>query len=59
MGASSNAKLRKVCYMENKICNYIVIFKPLEEGGYDIIVSAIPEICTFGDTIEEAQRDGD
>jgi predicted RNase H-like HicB family nuclease len=39
-----------------KIYNYTVIFKPLEEGGYDIIVPAIPEICTFGDTIEEARE---
>jgi antitoxin HicB len=38
-----------------KIYNYTVIFKPLEEGGYDVIVPAIPEICTFGDTINEAR----
>ena len=41
---------------EMKIYNYTVIFKPLEEGGYDVIVPAIPEICTFGDTIEEARK---
>jgi len=40
---------------EKKIYNYTVIFKPLEEGGYDAIVPAIPEICTFGDTIREAR----
>ena len=39
-----------------KIYNYTVIFKPLEEGGYDVIIPAIPEICTFGDTIEEARK---
>ena len=38
-----------------KIYNYTVIFKPLEKGGYDVIVPAIPEICTFGDTIKEAR----
>ena len=39
-----------------RIFNYTVIFKSLEEGGYDVIVPAIPEICTFGDTIEEARE---
>ena len=39
-----------------KIYDYTVIFKPLEEGGFDVIVPAIPEICTFGDTIEEARE---
>jgi len=39
-----------------KIYNYTVIFSLLDEGGYDVIVPAIPEICTFGDTIEEARE---
>ena len=39
-----------------KIYDYTVIFKPLDEGGFDVIVPAIPEICTFGDTIEEARE---
>jgi len=39
-----------------RIFNYTVIFKPLDEGGYDVIVPAIPEICTFGETIEEARE---
>ncbi len=39
-----------------RIYNYTVIFKPIEEGGYDVIIPAIPEICTFGDTIEEARE---
>jgi len=40
----------------HRIYNYTVIFEPLEEGGYDVIVPAIPEICTFGDTLEEAKN---
>ncbi len=39
-----------------KIYNYTVIFEPLDEGGYDVIVPAIPEICTFGETREEARE---
>ncbi|MGH7595219.1 MAG: type II toxin-antitoxin system HicB family antitoxin [bacterium] len=38
-----------------KIYNYTVFFEPLEEGGYNIVVPAIPEICTFGETLEEAR----
>jgi antitoxin HicB len=36
--------------------NYTVYFEPLEEGGYQVIVPAIPEICTFGETLEEARE---
>jgi predicted RNase H-like HicB family nuclease len=39
-----------------KVYNYTVIFEPAAEGGYDVIVPAIPEICTFGSTIEEARE---
>jgi antitoxin HicB len=38
-----------------KAYNYTVIFEPVKEGGYDVIVPAIPEICTFGKTLEEAK----
>lgn len=38
-----------------KMYNYTVMFRPLDEGGYDVIVPAIPEICTFGDTIQDAR----
>lgn len=38
-----------------RIYNYTVIFEPVVEGGFNVIVPAIPEICTFGETIEEAR----
>ena len=38
-----------------KVYNYTVIFEPVKEGGYDVIVPAIPEVCTFGETLEEAK----
>ena len=38
-----------------KVYNYTVVFEPVDEGGYNVIVPAIPEICTFGDTLEEAK----
>ncbi|MBI4470929.1 MAG: type II toxin-antitoxin system HicB family antitoxin [Acidobacteria bacterium] len=34
---------------------YTVIFEQLPEGGYNVLVPAIPEICTFGETLEEAR----
>jgi len=36
--------------------SYTVIFQPLAEGGYEVVVPAIPEICTFGQTLPEARR---
>lgn len=38
-----------------KIYNYSVAFEPVTEGGYNVIVPAIPEICTYGETLEEAK----
>lgn len=35
---------------------YAVIFQPLPRGGYEVVVPAIPEICTFGDNLAEARR---
>jgi len=39
-----------------KVYNYTVIFQPLPEGGYGVIVPAIPEISSFGDTLAEARE---
>ena len=34
---------------------YTVYFEPLPDGGYNVVVPAMPEICTFGRTLEEAR----
>ena len=34
---------------------YTVLYEPTPEGGYNVVVPAIPEICTFGETVEEAR----
>jgi antitoxin HicB len=39
-----------------RVYNYTVIFEPVKEGGYDVVVPAIPEICTFGETLTEAKE---
>ena len=33
---------------------YTVFFEP-RKGGYGVMVPAIPEICTFGGTLDEAR----
>ena len=35
--------------------SYTVIYEKLPEGGYNVFVPAIPEICTFGETVDEAR----
>jgi antitoxin HicB len=35
---------------------YTTLFEPMPEGGFNILVPAIPEICTFGETLEEARE---
>ncbi len=35
--------------------SYTTVFEPLPEGGFSVLVPAIPEICTFGATLEEAR----
>jgi predicted RNase H-like HicB family nuclease len=38
-----------------KIYDYNVVFEPVPEGGYNIVVPAVPEIVTFGKTLSEAK----
>lgn len=35
---------------------YTTVFEPLPEGGFNVLIPAIPEICTFGETMEEARE---
>jgi predicted RNase H-like HicB family nuclease len=35
---------------------YTTLFEPMPEGGYNVVVPAISEICTFGETLEEARE---
>jgi len=35
---------------------YTTVFEPLPEGGFNVLVPAIPEICTYGETLEEARE---
>ena len=36
--------------------SYTVVYERIPEGGYNVIVPAIPEICTFGSTSDEARE---
>ncbi len=35
---------------------YTVIYEPLYEGGYQVIVPALPGIVTYGRNIDEARE---
>jgi predicted RNase H-like HicB family nuclease len=35
--------------------HYTVYFEPLTEGGYQVVFPAIPEIVTWGRTLDEAR----
>lgn len=35
---------------------YTTVFEPLAEGGFSVLIPAIPEICTYGETLEEARE---
>lgn len=39
-----------------KILNYTVLYEPLAEGGYMVIVPALPGISTSGSTLDEARE---
>jgi antitoxin HicB len=34
---------------------YTVVFEPLPEGGFNVFAPALPEICAYGETMEEAR----
>jgi len=36
--------------------HYTVYFQPLPEGGYQAVFPSIPEIVTYGTSLEEARR---
>jgi antitoxin HicB len=38
---------------------YTTVFERLPEGGYNVLVPAIPEICTCGETLAEARQMAD
>jgi len=40
---------------QKKLYNYIVIFDPAEEGGFNVSFPAFPGCVTFGKTYEEAK----
>jgi len=35
---------------------HTTVFEPLPEGGFNVLVPAIPEVCTYGETLAEARE---
>jgi len=50
------SKFLTVREMAKKDWSYTIIFEPLEGGGYQVIVPALPEIISAGRTLQEARR---
>ena len=40
--------------MAAKVHTFSIILEPAEEGGFVVRVPALPEVCTQGETYEEA-----
>lgn len=38
-----------------KALNYTVLFEPMNEGGYMVVIPALPGIVTSGGTLDEAR----
>ena len=48
--------MRRTAKRRALVRSYTVVFEPLAEGGYNVVVPAIPEVCTFGESLAEAKR---
>ena len=40
----------------SKEYSYTIIYKPVKEGGYQVMVPLLPGLITFGRTLEEARE---
>lgn len=49
-------KKAEVSEEEHMEYGYTVLYQPLSEGGYQVIVPALPGIVTYGRTLEEARE---
>jgi antitoxin HicB len=38
-----------------KVLDYTVLFEPVEEGGYMVVVPALPGVVSYGKTLDEAR----
>jgi len=54
----SNMPLQTITMLDNENVSehgYRVIYEPIDEGGYQVIVPALPGIVTYGRTLDEAR----
>ena len=40
---------------KTKEYNFVVIYEPIEEGGYQVTVPSLPGLITYGQTFKEAK----
>ncbi len=43
-------------FFRSKEYSYTVIYEPVKEGGYKVIVPLLPGLITYGRTLEEARE---
>jgi antitoxin HicB len=43
-------------FIRSKEYSYTVIYEPIKEGGYQVIVPLLPGLITYGRTLEEARE---
>ncbi len=48
--------MKKHHNIKHKVFNYIAIFDPAAEGGFNVSFPALPGCVTFGRTFEEAKE---
>jgi predicted RNase H-like HicB family nuclease len=41
---------------KTKEYNFTVIYEPVEDGGYQVVVPSLPGLITYGQTFEEAKE---
>jgi len=42
--------------MKSKVLNYTIILQKEDEGGYTVVVPALPGCVTYGKNVEEAKK---
>lgn len=39
-----------------RLLDYTVIFEPIEDGGYMVVVPSLPGVVTYGENLDDARK---
>jgi antitoxin HicB len=48
--------MRRSAIVTTRNCKYIVLFEPVEDGGYAVTCPSLPGLVTEGETLEETRE---